>query len=133
MKVLTGIVFDGDDRVPVAHIEDVASVLRSVGIDMMREHFLVLSLDARGRLIACDIAAIGTLTACLVHPREIFRLALSRCAAQIVCAHNHPSGSVSPSEEDLVLSQRLKEAGQVLGIPVVDCVVFTAQDVVSCG
>lgn len=84
------------------------------------ECFVVLSLDTRGGLIAKTEVSRGTLTACPVHPREVFRTAIQLGAASLVLAHNHPSGDPEPSGEDLSLTRRLCRAGALLGIPVVD-------------
>ena len=89
------------------------------------EAFWVLMLDARGRAIGHQQIAAGTLTACLVHPREVFAPAIRARAAQIVVVHNHPSGDPTPSEEDVRLTDRLAAAGQLLGIPVVDHVILS--------
>lgn len=87
------------------------------------ETFWVLLLDVRGRPLGAEQVAQGTLTACLVHPREVFAPAIRARAASIVVAHNHPSGDPEPSEEDRVLTQRLAEASDLLGIPLLDHVV----------
>lgn len=88
------------------------------------ESFWVIMLDARGRAIGTERIAEGTLTSCLVHPREVFAPAIRARAAHIVLVHNHPSGDPTPSPEDITLTERLSEAGQILGIPVVDHVVI---------
>jgi len=85
-----------------------------------KEHFVVLYLNARNQLIHKEIISIGTLNASLVHPREIFEPALRILASQIIVAHNHPSGDLHPSEEDLKITQRLAAAGELLGIEVLD-------------
>lgn len=85
-----------------------------------RESFHVLLLDGRHRLLAEEEVSVGTLTASLVHPREVFRGAIRAAAASIVLVHNHPSGDPSPSGEDRAVTRRLAEAGQLLGIEVVD-------------
>lgn len=87
------------------------------------ESFWVLMLDARARPIGATCVAQGTLTACLVHPREVFAPALRARAASIVVVHNHPSGDPTPSDEDGILTDRLTRAGDVLGIPLIDHVV----------
>jgi DNA repair protein RadC len=87
------------------------------------ESFWVLMLDARARPIGATCVAQGTLTACLVHPREVFAPALRARAASIIVVHNHPSGDPQPSEDDGILTERLTRAGHVLGIPLVDHVV----------
>ncbi len=87
------------------------------------ESFWVVSLDARSRVVGLERVAVGTLTACLVHPREVFAAAVRARAASVVVLHNHPSGDPEPSHEDLVLTERLADAGRLLGIPLVDHVV----------
>ncbi len=85
-----------------------------------REHFLVLYLNSRNVVIHEETVSIGSLNANIVHPREVFRPAISRSAAAVILAHNHPSGDVTPSQEDLNLTARLVEAGRLLGIEVLD-------------
>ena len=88
-----------------------------------RESFHVLLLDGRHRVIAEEEVSVGTLTASLVHPREVFRGAIRASAGALVLVHNHPSGDPSPSGEDRSVTRRLAEAGQLLGIEVLDHVV----------
>lgn len=87
------------------------------------ESFWALMLDARGRPLGTARIGEGTLTACLVHPREVFAPALRSRAASIIVVHNHPSGDPEPSDEDEALTGRLAEAGDLLGIPVLDHIV----------
>lgn len=89
-----------------------------------REHFVVLHLDSKSRLIGEEVASIGSLNASIVHPREIFKTALKRSAAAIICLHNHPSGDPTPSFEDIEVTSRLVEAGQLLGVEVLDHIVI---------
>jgi DNA repair protein RadC len=91
---------------------------------LREEHFGVLLLDTRHRLIRAVVVSIGSLDASLVHPREVFRAATEHSAAAIVLFHNHPSGDPAPSAEDLTLTRRLVQAGEVMGIGVVDHVVL---------
>jgi DNA repair protein RadC len=88
-----------------------------------REQFFVLLLDGRNRLIAELRISEGTLTAALVHPREVFAPAIRLAAAALVLVHNHPSGDPTPSAEDTALTDRLRRAGELLGIRVLDHVV----------
>ena len=105
----------------------VAEVLRAiVGADE-REHFLVLLLDARNRIKGVQVVSIGTLTASLVHPRECFRPAIVAGAAAVVVAHNHPSGDLRPSPDDTETTRRLQGAVRLLGIPLLDHVIVTAE------
>ncbi len=91
-----------------------------------REHFMVLLLDGRHRLLQEHQISQGTLTASLVHPREVFRPAVRSAAAAVILVHNHPSGDPSPSAEDLEVTDRLVQAGSLLGIRVVDHVVVAS-------
>lgn len=88
-----------------------------------RESFHVLLLDARHRLISIDEVSVGTLTASLVHPREVFREAIRSAAAALLLVHHHPSGDPAPSAEDRTVTHRLVAAGELLGISVVDHVI----------
>lgn len=88
-----------------------------------REHFCLLLLDIRHRLIRDCVISIGSLTASIVHPREVFRPAVIHSAAAVILAHNHPSGDPDPSAEDLRVTHRLYRCGQWLGIPVLDHVI----------
>jgi len=88
-----------------------------------KENFVVLYLDARNKLIYKETVSIGSLNANLVHPREVFEPAVRHLAAQIVLAHNHPSGDPEPSEDDLVITKRLVESGKILGIEIFDHII----------
>lgn len=96
-----------------------------------KEHFLALFLDSRHRVIAHRTISIGNLQANLVHPREVFKEAVSRSAAAIIAVHNHPSGDPSPSEEDYAITARLKEAGELMGIGLLDHIIIGAGKFVS--
>lgn len=93
--------------------------------DKRQEYFVCLTLDGANRLIAKRIITIGTLTASLVHPREVFAEAITDRAASIIVAHNHPSGSLEPSVADKEVTDRLHEAGELLGITVLDHLILT--------
>lgn len=93
--------------------------------DKKQEYFVCLTLDGANRLIAKRVISIGTLTSSLVHPREVFADAITDRAASIIVAHNHPSGSLSPSKADLQVTQRLDEVGKLLGIALIDHLVLT--------
>jgi DNA repair protein RadC len=88
-----------------------------------QERFLAVLLDGRHRVLRHELVSQGTLTASLVHPREVFRPALRECAAALVLVHNHPSGDPTPSREDREITERLVRAGEILGVPVLDHVV----------
>ena len=99
--------------------------------DYGKEHFLCLYLNARNQVIHKEIISIGSLSASIVHPREVFRVALEHNAAAIILAHNHPSGDVSPSRDDVDMTINLVEAGKMIGIEVLDHVVLSSMDFLS--
>ena len=88
--------------------------------DKKKEYLLAFFLNARHQLIAREIISIGTLTASLAHPREIFSPAIGKAAAGVILVHNHPSGNPSPSDEDIRLTRRISQAGQIMGIELLD-------------
>jgi DNA repair protein RadC len=96
-----------------------------------REHFVVILLNARHEVESVDTVSIGSLNASIVHPREVFKPALLDSAASVVLVHNHPSGDPEPSEEDLSITRRLVEVGELLGIGVLDHVIVASRGVVS--
>jgi DNA repair protein RadC len=99
--------------------------------DKPKEHFLCLYLNARNQVIHKEIISIGTLSASIVHPREVYVPAISYSAASIILAHNHPSGEPAPSKEDIELTRRLCKAGEIIGIEVLDHVIVSSDDFVS--
>ncbi len=99
--------------------------------DKKQEYFVCLTLDGANRLIAKRIITIGTLTSSLVHPREVFADAITDRAASIIVAHNHPSGNVTASTQDIEVTDRLKQAGTLLGIQLFDHVIVTAKSYLS--
>lgn len=96
-----------------------------------KEHFVVFYLDTQNQIIQREIVSIGTLNASLVHPREVFEPAIRHSTAQIILAHNHPSDSTEPSEEDIAVSRRLMEVGKIMGIDILDHVIVTKSSYVS--
>lgn len=89
-----------------------------------KEVFTSVHLDSKNRILCVETVAIGSLNAAIIHPRELFKTALLSNAAAIVLAHNHPSGDPTPSREDLDLTKRLQECGDLLGIRVLDHVII---------
>lgn len=116
---------------PLRSPEQVYLRLRPRLIGLAQELFIVLALDVRHTVLAEIEVARGCLTGVDVHPREVFRPLIRASAAAAVVAHNHPSGDPGPSEDDLLLTRRLKEVGDIVGIPVLDHVVIGSSGYVS--
>ncbi len=110
---------------PLLSPKDIFSSLSSLR-GKKKEHFIAFYLDVRNQYIQQEIISIGTLNASLVHPREVFEPAVRLLAAQIILAHNHPSGLAEPSSEDIALKKRLQSVGVILGIHVIDHVIVTS-------
>jgi DNA repair protein RadC len=108
---------------PVHDGGDVARIVRDSTRGSRRENFLAVLLDRRHRLMSVQIVGVGSIDAVAVHPREVFSPALRDGAAAVVVAHNHPSGDPTPSAEDRLVTQRLREVGDLVGIGVLDHVV----------
>lgn len=110
-----------------ADVEAACKSLRTA----QREVFAVLLLNARHEMIRRVTVSVGSLNASIVHPREVFKPAVLASAASVVLVHNHPSGDPEPSEEDLSITRRLVNVGELLGIPVLDHVVVARRGLVS--
>ena len=91
------------------------------GVD--REHFVLLLLNTKNKVTGIHVVSVGSLDSSLVHPREVFKPAVLANCASIILGHNHPSGDPQPSREDIGLTKRLKDAGELMGIPVLDHIV----------
>ncbi|MDY0227124.1 MAG: DNA repair protein RadC [Desulfomicrobium apsheronum] len=106
--------------------ENTFELFRDLGRES-KEHFVALHLDTKNRIICYDTVSIGSLSASIVHPREVFKSALLSSAAAVIFLHNHPSGETNPSREDFEITKRLKEAGDLLGIRVLDHLIIGEQ------
>jgi DNA repair protein RadC len=102
---------------------DVYDLLKAVFQDLDREHFRVILLNVKNQVIKVDSTTIGMLNSSPVHPREVFKEAIRLSSASIILAHNHPSGDPTPSPEDLRLTARLSEAGEIIGITIIDHII----------
>lgn len=89
-----------------------------------KEHFLCLHLDGKNRIVCLDRVSVGSLNQSIVHPREVFKSACIISAAGIILVHNHPTGDPNPSPEDITITRRLKEAGELIGIPILDHIII---------
>lgn len=104
--------------------EDIALLLSSEYKYKLTEHFIGVFLNSKNRLIHKQVISIGTLNSAIVHPREVFNAAIRHCSASLICVHNHPSGDPTPSQEDIQITKRLVEAGNIIGIDVLDHVII---------
>lgn len=111
-----------DKTKPLNSIEDILPCLKFIRTKK-QEYILCLSLDSGNHLIARRVVTIGTLTASLIHPREVFAGPLKDRAASVIVAHNHPSGDPNPSRKDIEVTQQLVAAGILLGIPLSDHII----------
>ncbi len=108
----------------VHHSKDAEVIVRQVLAHVDREHFVALLLNRKHAVIGMNTVSIGSLTASIVSPREVFKSAILANAAAIICAHNHPSGDPQPSQEDKALTARLVQGGKLLGIEVLDHIII---------
>ena len=110
-----------------AQVGEIFSFLRCEA----KEHFFTLHLDGKNRIICLDLVSIGSLNQSIVHPREVFKTALLTASAGLICVHNHPTGDPNPSSEDIAITRRLKEAGDIIGIALLDHIIIGSPDIFS--
>ncbi len=122
---------ESEEKQVVKTPDEVARLVRGRLSDKKKEHFLALLLDTRGQLIRTAEISVGSLDSSIVHPREVFKEAISASAASVIFVHNHPSGDPQPSEDDIKLSHRLAQAGEIVGIDVLDHVIIGEKKHVS--
>lgn len=113
----------------VSSPSDVVKLLRSLlamesEVDRDKEHFWALGLDTKTVVRFIDLVSLGTLNAAPVHPREVFRLSVMKGVCSIIVGHNHPSGDPEPSREDIVITRKLRNAGDILGIELLEHVII---------
>ena len=123
--------YRGKTPKPVRGPDDVVALIGKNLCAELREHFVVILLNARHEALAVETVSIGSLNASIVHPREVFRPAILASAASIIVAHNHPRGDPEPSEEDISITRRLAEVGELLGIGLLDHVVIAKRGITS--
>ena len=114
---------EGPYQPPISHSHDVARLCADM-LRLDREEFRVLLLNAKHRVMGVHTVSVGSLTVSIVHPREVYKAAILANAAAIIGIHNHPSGNPDPSPEDHALTKRLSEAGNILGITLLDHVII---------
>lgn len=117
-------------KLPVHSPPDVYPLIRHYA-DRAREHFICVALNGAHEVISIDVVSIGLVNRTLVHPREVFALPMKERAVAIIVAHNHPSGNLAPSPEDIDVTRRLKAAGDIVGIEVLDHMIFSEESFYS--
>lgn len=120
-----------NERYVIRSPEDGADYVMEEMRNLNQEHFVVLFLNTKNQIIHRQTIFIGSLNASIVHPREVYREAVKRSAASIICAHNHPSGDPSPSQEDIHVTRRLVECGKMIGIELLDHLVIGDRKFIS--
>ncbi|MFW5720528.1 MAG: JAB domain-containing protein [Candidatus Dojkabacteria bacterium] len=114
------------EKITIASSRDAYEIIKQYA-RKDQEHFIVLLLTGRNELISWKPVFIGTLEASLFHPREIYRYALQHRSSKIIVAHNHPSGNLEPSENDKLMTRQVKEAGEIIGIKMVDSLIISGE------
>lgn len=130
LQKISGFHYEYDEKT-IKMPRDVASILRHYLMHFCstdRENFIVMFLNTKNRIAGISTAHVGSLDASIVHPREVFTEALLHKAASIIVCHNHPSGDPTPSREDIAVTQTLREAGQLLGVDVLDHIILGEDD-----
>ena len=118
-------------KAPVKTPEDIVTLVQGRLKGKKKEHFLALLLDTRNQLIRVSEISVGSLDTSIVHPREVFKEAISASAASVILVHNHPSGSPEASEDDIKLTKRLAETGEIMGIDVLDHIIIGDKNYLS--
>ena len=130
-ELATRLLLDQDDEAIIIKTpNDVYQLLKEIN-KYKKEYFIGLYLNARNQLIHQETVAIGSLSANIIHPREVFEPAIKYHAASVVVVHNHPSGNLKPSKEDLEITKRLISSGELLGIKVVDHLIIAGKEFYS--
>jgi DNA repair protein RadC len=113
-----------DKRITVNSAKDVAKIFSKKLQNNQKEHFIALYLDVKGNILSEKTVTIGLANASLAHPREVFHGAIKSMAHSVIVIHNHPSGDPTPSEEDLLITEKLEESGEIVGINLIDHVII---------
>lgn len=128
MKYKEWINYCHEDRCKVLRPIDVYNHAIKLIKDFQKEHFLLFCLDSKNRIIHEEIVGIGIVDQCLIHPREIFKTAILNSSTAIIIAHNHPSGDIKPSIEDDKVTERIKDAGELIGIKLLDHIIIGCKE-----
>ncbi|MEK3720057.1 RadC family protein [Paenibacillus sp. FSL H8-0034] len=131
LKLAKALTVPNHEQYIIRSPNDAHTLLSSELSHLTKEHFVCLFLNTKSHLLSKEVISIGSLNAAIVHPREVFRAAIKRCSASLICAHNHPSGDSTPSPEDIALTKRLVSVGEIIGIDVLDHLIIGAGNFVS--
>lgn len=110
--------------------EDAYKVVRHFAT-RMQEQFIVIALNSAYEVLSVDVASMGTVNQCMVHPREVFATPIKKRSIAVILAHNHPTGNLHPSSNDLLITNRLKQCGEILGIKILDHIIFSEDNFYS--
>jgi DNA repair protein RadC len=117
---------------PIIHSPgDAAFIVMEEMKRLKKENFRMMALNTKNHVVAVETISVGNLNSSIVHPRELFRQAIRHAAAGIILVHNHPSGDTTPSQEDLLITERIVEAGQIMGIEVLDHIIVAGDGYLS--
>lgn len=117
--------------VKITSPEEVAKIFIPLLKDEIKEHFFVLCLNSANKIIKYENISIGNLNSSVVHPREVFKVAIDNNSANIIVLHNHPSGNLEPSNEDISITKKLVESGKILGIEIFDHIIIAGNQYLS--
>ncbi|MCH8945751.1 MAG: DNA repair protein RadC [Nanoarchaeota archaeon] len=123
--------FKEDKKRPIKNAKDIAKIFIPEMGSLKKEHFKGIYLDSKKRILKEETIFIGSLNESVIHPREIFQIALNENAAALILIHNHPSGNPKPSIQDIEITKELVKSGDILGIPVLDHIIIGSNKYVS--
>ncbi|MFA5524441.1 MAG: DNA repair protein RadC [Tissierellales bacterium] len=112
------------EKTKITSPTDIVDLLMLDMTHLKKEHFKIVMLDTKNQVIAIEDISVGCLNSSIVHPREVFKEAIAKSSASIILVHNHPSGDPAPSKEDIAITRRLNEGGDILGIKVLDHIII---------
>lgn len=114
----------GESKMKITSPKDVTNILMEEMRYLKKEYFKIILLDTKNQIISINDISVGSLNSSIVHPREVFNVAIKRSSASIILVHNHPSGDPAPSKEDINVTKRLNQCGDIIGIKVLDHIII---------
>lgn len=120
------------DRIQITQPSDILQIKKIADLSKkQQEHFVMITLDGSSKVIKTRVITIGLINHSLVHPREVYRNAILDNAVSVICIHNHPSGNLEASAQDIQITKQLKEAGDIIGISVLDHIIVSKLGIIS--